>query len=210
MNQNKYEKYRIKNLIFGGVREDSLGSRIIKLLNEKYPVDKMKINSEENKNGGVLFIGNSYNEPGKIRMLIGVNSNDEIDIFGGKPDPNEKVIYTAIREAIEEIFNIKPDTNKLNNIIDYIISHPKIYYVYESFTSSYTYIFDVSFLGNIIWYLTNEEREIVPIQISKDKNIILNNYLQYKSSDCKDISFCDDTIRDSEKKVMNPKIELLR
>ena len=54
-------------------------------------------------------------------VLCGYQSNKKIPNisgFGGKREDNDKtLIHTAIRETLEELFNIKPDIELINNII---------------------------------------------------------------------------------------------
>ncbi len=149
-------------------------AKIIIRLSEKYnqtPEVKIRINNSITNTGhGSIFLGSTYLENEKngeecIRMLVGAHfSNNEqlkIGVFGGSCNKDEKTIYTVIRETIEEIFGISPSIQVLDNISDFLNKNTNYYYINPSSNgNSFSYIFDVSILGDFIIFLKDNNKSI--------------------------------------------------
>jgi hypothetical protein len=173
---------------FGGYKKNAFISNIILKLsyNKKQTADiKRYINNKKTDTGhGCIFLGSSSNmigEDANIRILVGIHSNgNKIGIFGGKSERGEKVIHTMIRETIEEIFNFKPILNMITMIEQYLNENTDYYYIQKMENSdAYSYIFDISILGdfiNIMKYYSNNNLKI-KLPDPSDNKLYLLNYI---------------------------------
>lgn len=126
------------------------------------------INTSINNTGhGCILLGSSSRLDGgvkNIRILVGAHKgrNGELKIgtFGGKCNKNEMTIDTMIRETIEEVFNFNISHNVIDKIRDFLNMNTNLYYIYQvsKTTKAYSYIFDVSILGEFIKIITDYYR----------------------------------------------------
>jgi hypothetical protein len=174
----------------GGYKKNALISNIILKLScnkKQTAIIKRSINNKITKTGhGSIFMGSSSTMAGSdanIRILVGIHSNkNEIGIFGGKSEDDEKVIHTMIRETIEEIFNFKPTLEMVTMIEQFLNENTDCYYIQKMGNPdayAYSYIFDISILGdfiNIMKYYSNNKLEI-KIPDPSGKQLYLVNYI---------------------------------
>jgi hypothetical protein len=152
----------------GGYINSSHVNSIIRELSEKdgeTPEIKRSVNNSITNSGhGSIFIGTSGNYNGgdrNIRMLIGTHFAKrvplKIGIFGGKCNRGELTIDTVIRETIEEIFNFKPRPIIIERIRDFLNHNTELYYIFQVSPDhrAYSYVFDVSILGDFIRIISN-------------------------------------------------------
>ena len=151
----------------GGYIKSSHVSSIIREMSDKYgetPEIKRSINhSITNSGHGSIFLGTSGTYEGgdrNIRMLIGAHFARsvplKIGIFGGKCDAGEMTIDTVIRETIEEIFNYKPTPFMIEQIRNFLNENTQSYFIFQVSErhKAYSYVFDVSILGDFIRILS--------------------------------------------------------
>jgi len=150
----------------GGYINTSKMSKIIVKLSTEYnqtPQNKIDINNSITNTGhGSIFLGSSArleNGDKNIRILIGAHYSShgklKIGVFGGGCERGELTIDTIIRETIEEIFNIIPNEIIIENIRGFLNTNTDYYFIVPTNTSintrrAYSYIFDVSVLGDFI------------------------------------------------------------
>ena len=175
----------------GGYIKSSHVSSVIRELSEKYgethEIKRAVNNSVTNSGHGAIFLGTSGNYEGgdrNIRMLIGAHFARtvpfKIGIFGGRCDRGEMTIDTVIRETTEEIFNLKPTQYMIEEIRHFLNNNTQSYFIFQVSPNhkAYSYIFDVSILGDFIRIIR---------QLGRDTNIsyyiptktgltIINNY----------------------------------
>ena len=133
---------------------------------------KQTINSSINTSitcgHGCILLGSSSRLDGgvkNIRILVGAHKGRygelKIGTFGGKCNKNEMTIDTMIRETIEEVFNFNISHNVINKIRDFLNINTNLYYIYQvsKTTKAYSYIFDVSILGEFIKIITDYHRQ---------------------------------------------------
>jgi hypothetical protein len=182
------------NYIFNTIDKTSAAT-IISSLSTKYsqtPDNKRDINKKTSECGhGCIFIGKLKQDSSNLRMLVGAHHCDsglKIGVFGGGHKKGETVLDTVIREAIEEIFNFKPDITIIINIKKYLNDHPELYFIFQLHDSSkaYSYMFDVDILGEFVRiikefdtrikykykYLSDSEFNLVDFMIKRQINII--------------------------------------
>ncbi len=151
------------NTLHGGNINSSFVSKMIIDFSRRYnqtPDIKRAINmSITNTGHGSILLGTSSrldNGNINIRMLVGAHfarhGKLKIGVFGGGCEGNEITIDTVIRETIEEIFNFKAEQLMIDGIRDFLNTNTDCYYIYQfsETTTAYSYIFDVSILGNFI------------------------------------------------------------
>lgn len=176
-NHRLYLKYKYKyNLLknqLGGYNNSYVARLILTISNIKNQTADIKrtINNKITNTGhGSIFLGSSsYMKGGErnIRILVGAHFHSDelkIGLFGGKCNKDEKTIHTMIRETIEEIFNFKPSIEIILAIENYLNIHTNFYYIYKMENSNaYSYLFDVSILGNFIEIINsiNNRLEII-------------------------------------------------
>ncbi len=124
------------------------------------PEYKRTVNrSITNTGHGSIFLGSSSRLEGgdrNIRMLLGAHfarqGQLKIDTFGGRCNRNEMTLDTVVRETIEEIFNFKPEQNIITRIREFLNTNTELYYILSvgRTHTAYSYIFDVSVLGDFI------------------------------------------------------------
>ncbi len=147
----------------GGYITSSFVSQIIMDLsrrNNQTPEMKRAINNSITNTGhGCILLGSSArleNGDRNIRMLVGAHfsrhGNLKIGTFGGGCNRGEITIDTMIREIIEEIFNIEASSEMINRIRDFLNINTDYYYIFQvsDIKRAYSYIFDVSILGDFI------------------------------------------------------------
>ncbi len=152
----------------------SFVSMIIKDLSSRFdqtPEMKRSVNhSITNTGHGSIFLGTSSRlERGdrNIRMLVGAHFSRggrlKIGTFGGRCNPGEITINTVIRETIEEVFNIPTDYNMIDAIRQFLDRNTDLYYISQISMRSvaYSYIFDVSVLGEFIRIIKSVNTEAV-------------------------------------------------
>ncbi len=163
---------------YGGYITSSFVSQIIIDISRRAnqtPDIKRDINrSITNTGHGSILLGSSSRLEGgsrNIRMLVGAHfarhGTLKIGTFGGKCNRNEMTIDTVIRETIEEIFNIESSQIMIDRIRDFLNINTDYYYIFQASetTTAYSYIFDVSILGDIIRIID---------QIYRQQNMVLN------------------------------------
>ncbi len=181
------------NKQLGGYITTSKMSKIIVKLSTQYnqtPQAKRDINKTITNTGhGSLFLGSSArleNGDDNIRMLIGAHYSHggrlKVGVFGGGCERDEITIDTIIRETIEEIFNILPHKQIIANIRDFLNTNTDYYFIVPTSSGkAYSYIFDVSVLGDFIKIMTDYDSSLgVP-----NKNNTLTNLSTYLISDAK-------------------------
>jgi hypothetical protein len=146
----------------GGYINTSKMSKIIVKLSTEYnqtPQNKIDINNSITNTGhGSIFLGSSArleNGDKNIRILIGAHYSShgklKIGVFGGRCERGELTIDTIIRETIEEIFNIIPNKTIIENIRGFLNTNTDYYFIVPTSSGrAYSYIFDVSVLGDFI------------------------------------------------------------
>ena len=146
----------------GGYINTSKMSKIIVKLSTEYnqtPQNKIDINNSITNTGhGSIFLGSSArleNGDKNIRILIGAHYSShgklKIGVFGGGCERGELTIDTIIRETIEEIFNIIPNKTIIENIRGFLNTNTDYYFIVPTSSGrAYSYIFDVSVLGDFI------------------------------------------------------------
>ncbi len=143
--------------------DTSFVSHIIADLSRQFgqtPDLKRQVNNSITRTGhGSIFLGSSSRLEGgdrNIRILVGAHFSGhgvrKIDTFGGKCERDEETIRTVVRETIEEVFNIPADYQMVDAIIYYLNINTHLYYISQigSHSVAYSYIFDVSVLGEFI------------------------------------------------------------
>jgi hypothetical protein len=147
---------------YGGYVKSSFVSQIIidiSRRNNQTPENKRGINmSITNTGHGCILLGSSSRLEGgsrNIRMLVGAhfarNRTLKIGTFGGKCNMDELTIDTMIRETIEEIFNFETSQVMINSIREYLNINTDYYYIFKlGDSNAYSYIFDISILGDFI------------------------------------------------------------
>uniref|UniRef100_A0A6C0HVU3 Uncharacterized protein n=1 Tax=viral metagenome TaxID=1070528 RepID=A0A6C0HVU3_9ZZZZ len=190
------------NKQLGGYINTSIMAEIIVSLSEYYKQSSEKKiainNSITNTGHGSIFLGSSLRLEGankNIRMLIGAhfsnsnNDNLEIGVFGGGCEIGELTIDTIIRETIEEIFNIIPNKTIIKNIRDFLNNNTNYYFIVSTSTStniSYSYIFDVSVLGDFIKIMIENDPSLKVPTVNTMSNLstylISNAQFEDKSS----------------------------
>ena len=156
------------NIQHGGNINSSFVSKMIIDFSRRYnqtPDIKRAINmSITNTGHGSILLGTSSrldNGNINIRMLVGAHfarhGKLKIGVFGGGCEGNEITIDTVIRETIEEIFNLKAEQLMIDGIRDFLNTNTDYYYIFQvsETTKAYSYIFDVSILGNFINIINN-------------------------------------------------------
>ncbi len=187
---------------------------IINTLNKEHKQTdeyRLKINNKKVNTGhGAIFIGNSESS---IRILVGVHYennklNGEIDLnlnfFGGGSDKLESVLETVIREVLEELFNINPLDKYVKAIFEYLClpSIINTYYIFTNKKNSYSYVFNIKILNDIVRIICGLSKEIqikLPINSIKYNSLNLCNY--YKNNEFVLINFIKDRIIPSSKKI---------
>jgi hypothetical protein len=160
-NHRLYLKYNILRDQFGGYKSNSHIARFIltmsHLKGQTADIKKDINNKITNTGHGSIFLGSSsYMRGGdrNVRILVGAHFDHhelKIGLFGGKCNRDEKTIHTMIRETIEEIFNFKPSMGIIVTIEHFLNNHTDFYYIYKMEKSNaYSYVFDISILGNFI------------------------------------------------------------
>jgi hypothetical protein len=162
---------------YGGYITSSFVSQIIVDISRRTnqtPEIKRAINmSVTNSGHGSILLGSSARlERGdrNIRMLVGAHFARhgalKIGTFGGKCNRGEMTIDTMIRETIEEIFNFEASHLMIDGIREFLNINTDFYYIYQfsETNRAYSYIFDVSILGDFIRIID---------QIYKQQNIAL-------------------------------------
>ncbi len=147
----------------GGYITTSFVSQIIMDLsrrNNQTPEMKRGINNSVTNTGhGCILLGSSArleNGDRNIRMLVGAHfarhGTLKIGTFGGGCNRGEITIDTMIRETIEEIFNFEASQTMINSIRDFLNINTDYYYIFQvnDIKRAYSYIFDVSILGDFI------------------------------------------------------------
>jgi hypothetical protein len=170
----------------GGFISSSHVNNIIRELSEKYEQTaeiKKRVNNStiSNSGHGSIFLGTSGNYDGgdrNVRMLIGAHfARNELGIFGGRCKLDETTLDTVIRETIEEIFNFEPIPIMIEEIRNFLNRNTQLYFIFQisEYHKAYSYVFDVSILGDFIRIISsmgiyNIPREIVN-GIIADRNI---------------------------------------
>ncbi len=178
---------------YGGFISSSHVSSIIKELSDKYgetPEIKLSVNNSITNSGhGSIFLGTSASYEGgdrNIRILIGAHFARsvplKIGIFGGKCDRGEMTLDTVIRETIEEIFNFKTNPLMIKEIRNFLNQNTQLYFIFQASQShkAYSYIFDVSILGDFIRIISQIGRTInttYSIPINRGVNNIEQYYI---------------------------------
>jgi hypothetical protein len=151
-----------KSKMHGGYIPSSHIIRLIEHLSvhqHQTPDIKIGLNSSHfpGAGHGSIFLGTAAGYEGgdtNIRMLIGAHfaGGETIGIFGGKCNRGEIMIDTVIRETIEEIFNFTPTAEIITAIRDFLNENTQLYFILKVFEhhNAYSYIFDVSILGDFI------------------------------------------------------------
>jgi len=214
----KYLKYKRKYLEQkGGLKHKSFITQVINrinTINNQTIVEKTQFNNKVGGGHGSLLLGSSSSFKGgekMIRILVSAQyrsnkSNIKISSFGGGSEPGEIAIHTMIRETIEEIFNFIPNKNIIVNIERYLLSDNVIndYYIYDN-DGSYTYIFDVSILGNFIDIIIKNGINRISLPVPHGIELKLIDYLD--NSTFNDLSSVDSTqIIGSENKNLTIKL----
>jgi len=173
----------------GGLKNSSYISTIIEKLNRKHnqttSIKRHINNSITNTGHGCLFLGSSSMLKGNyknIRVLVGAqfsHGNLNISSFGGQCNKGEKTIHTIIRETIEEIFNFIPTMKIITDIEEFISSNTAIYYIQQMpHSEAYTYIFDISILGDFIIIINNNNPGLqIKLPHPVGKSLYLTNYV---------------------------------
>ena len=192
---------------YGGYITSSFASYIIRNLstthNQTADMKRYINRTVTNTGHGSIFIGSSARlEEGdrNIRILVGAHfarhGKLKIGVFGGKCDPGEMTIDTVIRETIEEVFNFPASPSMIYHIRIFLNENPDFYYIYQVSESSsnpaYSYIFDVSILGDFIRIIkTIPELQKVVLLIPANEGMAnVENFLQ-TNINMKDRSSCD-------------------
>ena len=178
----------------GGYIKNSFVSQIIsdisKTNNQTDDIKRHINKSITNTGHGSLFFGSSNRlEEGEqnIRILVGAHFSHgklQIGVFGGKCEPDEMTIDTVIRETIEEIFNFPATDLMIRYIRDYLNDNTEFYYIYQVSRSdikpAYSYIFDVSILGDFIRIIKNiSQRQNTIFLIPANEGMAnVENYLE--------------------------------
>ena len=181
--KRKFIKYSLKiselilNMIGSGRKtivtsDEQLQAKVLKKLNGD-KINKKEINSIKNTDAGVNIIGVRDD---KLQILVSYEyrySSDagmehQISTFGGKHEEGETILETAIRETIEEIFNIKPKSKAVADICEFITgdTYNECYYIVKTIGQNekpyYSYIFDVNILGKILDSLIKNDQHTFP------------------------------------------------
>ncbi len=148
---------------FGGYIISSFVNQIINDISRRAnqtPEIKRAINSSITNTGhGCILLGSSSRLEGgdrNIRMLVGAHfarhGNLKIGTFGGGCNRGEMTIDTMIRETIEEIFNFRASQSMIERIREFLNINTHLYYIFQvsDTTRAYSYIFDISILGDFI------------------------------------------------------------
>ena len=180
---------------YGGYITSSYAFNIIRNLstihNQTADMKRYINRTVTNTGHGSIFIGSSSRlEDGdrNIRILVGAHfarhGKLKIGIFGGKCDPGEMTIDTVIRETIEEIFNFPASPAMVHYIRAFLNENPDFYYIYQVSESSsnpaYSYIFDVSILGDFIRIIKEipELQKVVLLIPANEGMANVENFLQ--------------------------------
>ncbi len=187
---------------------------IIDTLNKNYKQNddyRLKINNKKVNTGhGALFIGGTESA---IRVLVGVHFENHklngetslnLNFFGGGSDYCEPVLQTVIRELLEELFNINPLDKYVKAIFEYLCSSSLLnkYHIYQNKKNSYSYVFNIKILTDIVKIICGFSKEIqikLPINSIKYKSLNLCNY--YKNSEFNLKKFLKDREIPSNKKI---------
>lgn len=164
----------------GGYINNSHINRLIRHLSINYnqtPEQKIAINNSITNSGhGSILLGTSKNYEGgdtTIRMLIGAHFGNslKIGIFGGRCERGEQTLDTVIRETIEEIFNFTVTPNIIQAIHTFLDNNPHLYYIIMTSKehTAYSYIFDVSILGDFIRIINENRRSGVYYYIPRQE-----------------------------------------
>jgi len=147
---------------YGGYITSSFASQIIIDISRRTnqtPEIKRAINmSVTNSGHGSILLGSSArleNGDRNIRILVGAHfarhGQLKIGTFGGRCNRDEMTIDTMIRETIEEIFNFESSVLMIERIREFLNINTDFYYIYQlGDSNAYSYIFDVSILGDFI------------------------------------------------------------
>jgi hypothetical protein len=186
---------------------------IIDILNKKHKQTdeiKLKINNKKINTGhGAIFLGKDTS----VRILVGIHFENNklngetgmnLNFFGGGSDYCEPVLQTVIRETLEELFNINPLEKYVKNIFEHLCSPSIInkYYIFTNKKNSYSYIFNIKILTDIVKIICGFSKEVqikLPINSIKYKSINLCNYYKNGEFDLK--KFLKDREIPSLKKV---------
>ena len=69
---------------------------------------------------GVMFLRNNYD------TLMGFTpKHSHYSGFGGMREPEESILMTALREAVEELYGIRPDVELLDELVDRFSENPR-------------------------------------------------------------------------------------
>lgn len=185
----------------------SFVSRIIVDLSTRFEQTvemKHRVNySITNTGHGSIFLGTSSRlEHGdrNIRMLVGAHFSRhgrlKIGTFGGRCNSGEITINTVIRETIEEVFNIPVDSHMIDAIRYYLDRNTDLYHIWvnepkdvsensdlhisqiSSRSFAYSYIFDVSILGEFIRIIKEVNRNSAIYISTGDSLSNISMYLQ--------------------------------
>ncbi len=180
---------------YGGYITTSFVSQIIidiSIRTNQTPEIKRAINNSITNTGhGSILLGSSRRLEGgdrNIRMLVGAHfsRHDSLKIggFGGKCNRGEITIDTMIRETIEEIFNIEVSPLMIDTIRNFLNINTDYYYIYlfSERNPAYSYIFDVSILGDFIRIINQIYRQ-QNIELSIPANDGFSNIDLYLESD---------------------------
>lgn len=187
----------------GGYIKSSFASQIIKkisFIHNQTAYMKLSINcSITNTGHGSVFLGSSTrleNSDRNIRILVGAHFSKgklKIGVFGGKCEKGEMTIDTVIRETIEEVFNFPASPSMIYHIRMFLNDNPDFYYIYQVGESiNYSYIFDVSILGDFIRIIKEipELNKIVLLIPSDDGLANVEHFVQ-NNINMKDLSSFD-------------------
>ena len=113
------------------------------------------------KGAGILFTNNNL-------FLCGYQPNKKVPIIsgiGGKKELNETIIQTAMRETVEELFDIKINLILIDEINKHLI-YKKLLYSNNYYTLIYSFD-DLEILLNILNKLIKSDLyELFPLNIS--------------------------------------------
>jgi len=117
-------------------------------------------------------------------MLIGAHFAKSVPlklgIFGGKCNRGEITIDTVIRETIEEIFNFETTPRMIKEIRDFLNHNTQLYFIFQvsEHHRAYSYVFDVSILGDFIRIISSMGIYNIPREIA-DRTIADRNIAEY-------------------------------
>ncbi len=172
---------------------------------------RLKINHKKVNTGhGAIFIGITDLS---LRILIGIHyennkingeSGMNLNFFGGGSNFFEPVLETVIREVLEELFNINPLDKYVKQIFDYLCSPVMLntYYIFKNKNNSYSYVFNISILNDILKIICELSKEIqikLPVDLIRFKTINICDY--YKNNEFNLKKFLKDREISSPKKI---------